>query len=363
MPSLKASVHLFIPHLLQHLILWDKDFLFQAEAPHFSQLLRQYSLRVDSSRTGPDQIGLSNSLFAQVPAYNQSELPMAYYRYLAQCERISESPLLCADPVHLEAGLNDIILTQTISDLSDDDVQQLMSLLNQHFEQDNLFFFSASNQQWYLRLPEYEVISSVPLENALQQNIVKTKSLSGSRNWQVIQNEIQMLLHGSEVNQRRESAGLPTVNSVWLWGGGKPLQEKQLVQKTQATLKQVIGGDTIGMAVAKALECDWQALAGNRNDELIEDVIDDNCFIIFDQLAQPAMNNQHNEFQAALSKIDQTIIKPLLQQWQNNKIDLVINTCDGCQIHPQRVPVWKLWQKPPSLLDVAQKGEKVGGCT
>jgi hypothetical protein len=33
-------------------------------------------------------------------------------------------------------------------------------------------------------------------------------------------NEVQMFLHCHRANARREAAGLPAVNSLWLWGGG-----------------------------------------------------------------------------------------------------------------------------------------------
>jgi hypothetical protein len=32
--------------------------------------------------------------------------------------------------------------------------------------------------------------------------------------------EIQMALHEHELNQERSAAGLPVINSLWLWGGG-----------------------------------------------------------------------------------------------------------------------------------------------
>jgi hypothetical protein len=35
-----------------------------------------------------------------------------------------------------------------------------------------------------------------------------------------LQGEIQMCLHDAEVNRRREAAGMPPVNALWLWGGG-----------------------------------------------------------------------------------------------------------------------------------------------
>jgi hypothetical protein len=41
-----------------------------------------------------------------------------------------------------------------------------------------------------------------------------------------LRGEVEMALHDHAVNVRRESQGLPPVNSLWLWGGGfAPQQE------------------------------------------------------------------------------------------------------------------------------------------
>ncbi|HSG90830.1 MAG TPA: hypothetical protein VLA56_16555, partial [Pseudomonadales bacterium] len=38
--------------------------------------------------------------------------------------------------------------------------------------------------------------------------------------FQTLLSEVQMTLHASPVNQRREALGLPVINSLWIWGGG-----------------------------------------------------------------------------------------------------------------------------------------------
>src|SRR5262249_29145112 len=35
-----------------------------------------------------------------------------------------------------------------------------------------------------------------------------------------LMNEVQMLFHTHAINQAREEAGRPLINSLWLWGGG-----------------------------------------------------------------------------------------------------------------------------------------------
>jgi hypothetical protein len=39
--------------------------------------------------------------------------------------------------------------------------------------------------------------------------------------WRHAINEAQMVLHAHPVNQARQAAGQPVVNSLWPWGGGR----------------------------------------------------------------------------------------------------------------------------------------------
>ena len=39
--------------------------------------------------------------------------------------------------------------------------------------------------------------------------------------WYRLINEIQMFMHGHEINQKRLENGLLPINSLWCWGGGQ----------------------------------------------------------------------------------------------------------------------------------------------
>jgi hypothetical protein len=43
--------------------------------------------------------------------------------------------------------------------------------------------------------------------------------------------EIEMWLHGADLNRARERAGLPRVSSLWLWGGGKGLPPEDISRR------------------------------------------------------------------------------------------------------------------------------------
>ncbi|VAW75963.1 hypothetical protein MNBD_GAMMA15-2423 [hydrothermal vent metagenome] len=65
----------------------------------------------------------------------------------------------------------------------------------------------------------------VPVTHALTHVVGQAVSAylpggEGADDWLRRINELQMLLHGHEVNQQRASQGHPLVSGLWLWGGG-----------------------------------------------------------------------------------------------------------------------------------------------
>ncbi len=345
--SSKPIIHLCIPQLFQPLKLWSRDFHFEPKAPELSLLLRQF----ESDKTESVQ-GLDASLFNAIGMAETEELPVAHYRYQTHNnhEHNAENTLLCADPIHLEVGMNEITLTDVITDLSEDEAQEMLDELNAHFEQDGLEFILGSNQHWYLVLPQEESVKTTSLSEVLRKNIASFQPLSTTEasaiNWQVIQNETQMILHASAVNQQREMAGLTTVNSLWFWGGGKV--ENEISDKKLAHVFCSENAKSSGQTIAKAGNCDWQTLS----DDLAEllDFKTGKNLIICDQLFTPSVYDNLEEYQQELSKLDEHIIKPLREAWQAGEIELLIDGCDGRVIQPLKVPAWKFWKHTPPLL-------------
>jgi hypothetical protein len=336
--------HLFIPQLLQPLCSWEKDFLFDPKCNNFPHLFKSLGA------TNIQKVhGLAACFFSSLGS-NIKELPLAHYRFKMHrdcgLDRMTQS-IMCADPIHLEVGMNDIILTEKISDLTDEEALELIEILNQHFKLDGLEFIFGTSQHWYISFPADELVQTTPIDLVLKKNISGFLATSPQRNWQRIQNEVQMLLHSAAVNQNREMAGLVPVNSLWFWGGGQPQQSKHQVQKLFCS------DETQGKTFAMVADCNWQALP-REGDQLLKNASGLN-FVILDQLFMPAIHDNLEAYQHELSSIDENYIKPLLQAWQQNNIDLIIHDCNGIKIKPLKVPVWKFWKKPKSLLQIAKE--------
>jgi len=340
----KLVFHLFIPHLLQPLNTWYQDFLFEVEATHLSTLLTQF-IKINTG-----QVRSIDSAFFQTLNPKIEELPVAYYRHQVQINETLNG-LICADPIYLEVGMNDVTLTHKITDLTDDEAKELIEILNNHFAQDGLKFIFGSNQCWYVLFADNESVQSHDLDSVLLQNIADKLAQSEQRNWQVIQNETQMLLHSSDINQQREIAGLKPVNSLWFWGAGKPQVSELEVGKIYSSNE--ISSKLRGELFAKAANCESHILPEDIT--LLLDQTDNQMntqILLLDQLFMPAIENQLDNFQQELEHIDKHIIKPLLEAWQNNEIDIVIDCCDGTVLKPQKTAAWKFWLKPKDLREI-----------
>lgn len=339
----KPVFHLFIPNLIQSLSSWHQDFLFDVEATHLSILLSKYE-----KKHYPNVTSISRSFFKALD-FDNEELPIAQYRHQVQTSSKLES-LICADPVHLEVGMNDVTLTDKISDLSNDEAMELIEVLNEHFSQDGLKFIFGSNDCWYVSFPKDEVVQSHDIDSVLLKNIIDKPTKSQQRNWQVIQNETQMLLHSSDINSQREIAGLKPVNSLWFWGAGKPQEISHQFDfvYSRSDQRSKLQGETF----ARAAKCQWKELPAQLEILLNQNDVKSHAFLL-DQLFMPALENKLDDFQSELENIDTNIIKPLLNAWEKNKVDIIIDCCDGNTFMPQRIPIWKFWSKPIKLRELS----------
>ena len=351
MPN-KPLVHLILPQLLQPLQLWKKGYKFEVQSVFFTKLLQSMRYQQQSCT------GFNASLFSSIGFSIEEELPVAHYRYQVHCN--SRPPkntlLLCADPVHLVVGMSDITLTNKITDLTEAEASELIDLLNAHFNQDDITFTIGSNSQWYLSLPVPATISTTPIEDVIRKNIAHYPIQSSQRNWQALQNEMQMLLHSAPLNQHREMAGLSSVNSLWLWGGGMP---QGVDQNTSWVLSDnEISGKMLATAGQSAYQqstyrqsAHSQSIEENTSPEFdFSKLPIGKTIIINESLVEPAINDDIDAYQAEINMLDKHLIKPLFELWKNNKINLQIDSCNGKLITPMPISVWKFWKKIPGSL-------------
>ena len=130
--------------------------------------------------------------------------------------------VLRADPVQLLADRDRIVLVQTIDDLSADDANRLVRMLDRHFDPDGLRFEAVRPNAWFARRAQAANVVTTPPDAARGRKL--RESMPGGPDgdtWKRWQNEIEMMLHDHPINVAREARGALAISGIWFSGGGR----------------------------------------------------------------------------------------------------------------------------------------------
>ena len=147
---------------------------------------------------------------------------LAALRFWGQTGDCPNGWIAAADPVHIEAGLDDLRLHCLWPDeWQDRELRLLFDELRCALADDDTLDFVRIGARGYLR-------GDTPMPTAL----LSPTSINGrdlrdrlpadptSASYHRLLSEIQMILHNSPVNQQRAEQGKRAINSLWIWGGG-----------------------------------------------------------------------------------------------------------------------------------------------
>jgi hypothetical protein len=131
---------------------------------------------------------------------------------------------LCAEPVHLEAGMNGLIL----QDLSLDaptarEMQDLWECVTAELAQvwPEAQLYSSDVGRMFVQLPSPLDLATYPPDSLFHRGVGDSLPVGGDGAALVrLMSGLQVALHAHPVNQARESAGRLAINSFWFWGGG-----------------------------------------------------------------------------------------------------------------------------------------------
>ena len=129
---------------------------------------------------------------------------------------------LRADPVHLRADIDDLVLFDASDiDLSPDDAVALARIVNDALGPDGPCIDAAHPHRWYVAPDAPARIATTPLSRAAGARVSEALPRGpDAARWHRWMNEVQMALHECPVNVERERRGAAPVNSVWVWGAG-----------------------------------------------------------------------------------------------------------------------------------------------
>lgn len=326
----KPVFHFFIPGLLQPLVLWRKDFAFEPQTPSLLRLCARTRIG-----TIPEQ-GLEATLFYLLGHDAQTDIPFARYRYQLDFGSAPAQPVICADPVSLQSGLDEVVMQANLPALNLTEMEALLALLNAHLQEDGLQLLAKHPQRWYLqgeKLTEsLDNLRTTPLSQVQGQGIFHSMPRGDKRFWHRLLNEIQMLLHSSAQEK---------VNGLWLWGTSG-VEAFQPAAVCDAVVGQGITAQAMALVagvphVNARCFADCQPVSGNT-------------WVILDDLHLPAVDDDMQGWQAAMDRLERDWFAPALAAATSGQCDVWLNACDGRPFQCQPVPRWQFWRKPVASL-------------
>lgn len=134
----------------------------------------------------------------------------------------AESQLWFCEPAHL-AFARDHLLVASLADapLDPGESQALAAAADELMQGSGASLRLLDHAHWFLQVETPWQIETVPLSAALGRSAYEVLPTGpDAPRWRKLLNEIQMCWHAHPVNDAREARGAPTVNALWLHGGG-----------------------------------------------------------------------------------------------------------------------------------------------
>ena len=154
---------------------------------------------------------------------NESDFPIAAISRLSDDNQHPEGVWLRADPVHVLADRDGLILFDNNRfSLSQHDALALAADINILLKPHELELEVPNPYRWYIKLRDDLELKTTPIDSIVGQDILPYMPSGDDRiNLIQLMNDIQMTLHDSDVNKRRQQEKALPINSLWFWGYGE----------------------------------------------------------------------------------------------------------------------------------------------
>lgn len=219
-----------------------------------------------------------------------------------------------ADPVHIRPGLGEMTLFDagTFS-ITQSEADALAREINQHFHSETWRLEVLHPQRWYLRCAHEPALSTAPLSLAAGLSVAELMPGGDeAAAWRRLMNEMQMLLHASPVNARRQARSEVAINSLWLWGGGRACDAPQ------PRWRQVWTDNHLLQALAA--HTGTQCASGSAQSLLDSLSEEGESLLMFDQLQAPSDRRDVETWRERIAALTQEWFQPLLACLKHGQI-------------------------------------------
>ena len=259
-----------------------------------------------------------------------------------------------ADPVHLRIEQNHILLADSQAfKISAEESQQLVQIINRSLNDSNIQLLALQPTRWYLRCTQIPKLETHTLSKVTCKNINNYLAMGAEGAfWNMLFNEIQMILHENPINQQRESVGELPINSVWFWGGGIMPQTK-----IESIYSHVWCNDNLAKVLAFHSTARWEELPLS-GDDFLKKSSSGNHLIVLDSLYGKAKYRDAYGWRETLKEMEKKWFSPLYNALTDKKIsqiDLTVirsnATAQNFRIMPS--DLWKFWRSIKSMTSLS----------
>lgn len=247
---------------------------------------------------------------------------------------------LRADPICIQPDRDTaVVMAHEELALTQEEANKLVEEINAHFSDEPWKIHALHPHRWYLEHNTTQDLQTTPLFKVLNQDVNPYLPKGGNaKYWTQCANEIQMLLHGSNINFERESRGCWPVNSVWLWGGGA-LPESNKITTTHT---KIISNNIVMQGIGKYYNIEIRRLDEN----FINDIDKGNSFIMLDILSEPVTRRDVFNYIQKLKIIEDDYFKnidTLLKNGSIKEVRLLSDNKMSVSITPKNIRRW--WKR------------------
>jgi hypothetical protein len=253
-------------------------------------------------------------------------LPTAPYAFAALAGRAPDGLLWQADPVHLELARDHLVLTPIAAPPDAQETQALIDAANALLADAGLAlvvqsdrWFLRATRPWDVRALPLAAVVGAPLHAVLPQG-------EDAPRWSRVLTEIQMTWHVHPVNEAREARGVPTVNGLWLHGGGR---------------WAALAPPPFSSVLADAPEWRGAAQAAGAAAAAARDAPPDGALLVWSELLEPRLLHDWEGWLGALRAIDARCAALA----RASRIDLVLTGGNVVRrLHTRPADRIKLWR-------------------
>ena len=312
------------------------------ELPNLNRILRLGTTIGNSDYTIDAIVGRTLG----IPLDTGNCLPLA--QAWADRDGDMDGRLLLFRPVHLRADLHSaIVLPLPESEFPREDLNIIIKDLSDIFKVE-CDIESMPGGQYLMCLKTMDAPDLFPhllsvLGKPVNPYIEQTRS---DLDWYRLINEMQMYLHQHALNRERAERGRLAVNSLWFWGGGKPLA--RCAHDTAWYCD-----DPMLNRFAQSLDLAPRALSK------IEGGIEDkNATVVDLKLLEMLKLGAEVEPAEVLRDIDRKLLGPLLDAVRRNRQRLQLRAGYEYDYIFGPASAWKFWRRPRCLADCSVTGRR-----